>query len=178
MTRNNITRFTMTAVLTALIFVIARFLPSLPLGNSGYVNLGDTFIYAAVLFLPTPYAVAAGALGAALSDLTYGYALWVIPTLIVKTLIILLAKAGARRFRFPDLWIAASGVAGVIGYYLAEVILIRFFIDGGAGWRAAFAGAAVSIWGNVLQAVVCGALYYLLAKAARRVPYLKEKIKL
>lgn len=175
MKKNDLARWMTAAVFTALIFVTARFLPPVPLGNNGYVNIGDTFIYTAVLFLPTPLAVAAGALGAALSDLTYGYMLWVIPTLIVKALIVLVAKAGYKRVRFPGLWIVGSGVVGVVGYYLAEVLLIRFFIDGGAGWRAAFGGAAVSIWGNVLQAAVCGALFLILERMIRHIPYLKSK---
>lgn len=148
----------------ALVFVIARFLPPIPLGNQGYVNVGDSIIYLAAWMLPTPYAVAAGAIGAALSDLTYGYVMWVIPTLVVKALLVLTAKGLSFRSKYPVFMIALSGVTGVVGYYLAEVLLIRFFIEGGAGWSTAFVGAAVSVPGNILQGVASGVLFVVLAK--------------
>ena len=166
----------LTGLLAALIFVITRFLPPIPLGNQGYVNLGDSVIYLSVLLLPTPLACAAAAIGAALSDLTYGYVLWVIPTFIIKPLIVLCAKALSKHFACKDLMITLSGTVGVVGYYLAEVILIRFFIEGGAPWDTALVGAAASIWGNVLQAFASGVIFYILAKVLRKIPYFKEKL--
>ncbi len=167
----------MTGLLGAMIFVVTRFLPAVPLGNQGYANLGDTIIFLSVLLLPTPYACIAASLGAALSDLTYGYVLWVVPTLIIKPLIVLCATLTARLLpRIRDLAIALSGLVGVLGYYWAEVLLIRFFIDGGDSWHAALIGAAAGVWGNLLQAVVCGVLFFILAKVARRIPSIKKYI--
>ena len=175
MNRKTFRNLTLTGVLTALVFVVARFLPAIPLGINAYVNLGDTVIYLSVLVLPTPYAIAAGAIGAALSDLTFGAVLWVIPTLLVKALIVLTAKGLCKVSKHHDLMISLCGVVGVIGYYLAEVVLIRFFIvSDQMTWAAGVVGSAASIWGNVVQGLGSGILFYAFAKVLRRIPAIKK----
>ena len=79
----------LTALFAALVFVVTRI--NIPTGiGSHIIHVGDSIIYIAACILPMPYAMAAGAIGAALADaLTPGAMVWVIPTLLIKPLLVL-----------------------------------------------------------------------------------------
>ena len=68
-TAKRIRTITVTAVFAALIFLATAYLPRLPFPG-GYVHVGDAFIYLAACMLPTPWACAAGAIGAGLAAIT------------------------------------------------------------------------------------------------------------
>lgn len=70
----NVTTLIFTALLTAITVVTTMFL-KVPLGV-GYVHLGDSIVFLAVLVLPLPYAIFVGAVGTALADVFSGYAAW------------------------------------------------------------------------------------------------------
>ena len=70
------------AVLTALVFVLT-FVPKIPI-PLGYAQLGDAIIFASVLFSTRRQAALAASVGSALSDFIGGFPLWIIPTLIIK----------------------------------------------------------------------------------------------
>lgn len=165
-----------TGLFAAVVFITIRFIPYIPLGNAGYVNLGDVFIYLAVCMLPTPYAAVAGALGAGLADLSFDAALWVVPTIVVKSLLVLCAKWFARNSRglWRDIRIGLAGWVTVVGYYFAEVLLIRLLIAKGTPWQGAFVGAAASIFGNLAQAVCCGIVFVVLSRALHRIPFFQK----
>ena len=72
------------AVMAAIIFVFTQFfhIPS----HTGYTHIGDAFVYLAGALLPWPYAMAAGAVGAALADLLGGFAMWAPGSILIKAL--------------------------------------------------------------------------------------------
>ena len=72
------------AVMAAIIFVFTQFfhIPS----HTGYTHIGDAFVYLAGALLPWPYAMCAGAIGAALADLLGGYAIWAPASILIKAL--------------------------------------------------------------------------------------------
>ena len=70
------------AVLTALVFVLT-FVPKIPI-PLGYAHLGDAIIFASVLFSTRRQAALAASIGSALSDFIGGFPIWIIPTLIIK----------------------------------------------------------------------------------------------
>ena len=57
-------------------------------GQDGYVHLGDGFVYFAACLLPTPYAILAGAGGAALADVLVGGWPWIFATIPIKAVTI------------------------------------------------------------------------------------------
>ena len=59
-----------TGLFAAMIYVLTAWL-HIPTG-AGYTHAGDGLIYLAASMLPTPYAMAAGAIGAGLADLIGG----------------------------------------------------------------------------------------------------------
>ena len=77
-------RICISALMAALIYVFTAFLhvPS----YTGYTHIGDGFLYLAASLLPAPYAMAAGAIGAGLSDILSGYTLWFPGTVLIKAL--------------------------------------------------------------------------------------------
>lgn len=120
----------------------------------GYVNFGDSMIFALALLGGPGLAAVAGGIGSALADLVLGYTHYVIPTLIIKGLEGLIAGvlAGlvARRLKHiltlvrAVLGLAAAGLWMVLGYYLTAALVF------GLG----FSGPLAGIPGDLVQAGV------------------------
>ena len=176
MNREKTKRLTTCALFAAFIFAVTAITGALALtGGGGYIHIGDAVIYLAALALPLPYAVGAAAVGAAFADLTLGSAIYIIPTIIVKSLVVLTAKGLMRTTSKPvlqDALICLSGIVTVAGYYVAEVVLQLF---SGSAFGAAVKAAAVnSILSNTLQALASAAVFIFAAGAYRRIVDKKE----
>ena len=97
----------------------------------GYMHLGNTCILlVAALFGPTT-GLLAGGIGSALADLLTGYPQWVIPTLIIKSIMglvigVIAYKKGSKLHMFSVRTFLGS-VAGVVimifGYFAAGAIM-------------------------------------------------------
>ncbi len=125
----------------------------MPIGSSGgYIHFGDALIYLTAALLPTPYAVAAAAIGGGLADLLTAPA-WVLPTIIVKSLIVLPFTAQQPRFlcKRNVLALFLAGVITIVGYYLAEGILF-------GGWAALI----TSVSGNSIQVAGSSIIFLVL----------------
>ncbi len=118
-------KLTMTALFAAMVCVATMFI-HLPVPmTGGYVHIGDAFIYLAAAFLPAPYAMAAGAVGAGLADALSGYYVYVLPTIIIKALLVIPFSAKGDKIitlRTVVACIVAS-VIGVAGYFVADWII-------------------------------------------------------
>lgn len=86
----NVKSITFTAVATALVFIVTRFIQiPIPLG---YFNIGNSVILLFCILLPSPCGIIAGSLGSALADLT-SYPEYTLPTLLIKALMPILFYA-------------------------------------------------------------------------------------
>ncbi|MBE6016827.1 MAG: TIGR04002 family protein [Lachnospiraceae bacterium] len=143
-------KMTVTGVFTALIFVFTAFIhvPS----YTGYVHLGDSFIFLAASMLPLPYALFAGAAGAVLSDVLTGFAVWAPASLIIKcaTVLFFTWKKPTFLTKRNMLALIPAAVLCVGGYYIYEVILYGNFVT-----------PAYGAFGNLFQAVFSSAVYLL-----------------
>ena len=84
--KKSLLRITYTAIFTAIIVLAISVIKfSTGLGE-GYIHLGDSIIYLVSCVLPFPYCLVASALGGALADIVSGFAIWSIPTAIIKML--------------------------------------------------------------------------------------------
>ena len=130
----------------------------------GYYHIGDAFIYLAGALLGFPYALAAGAAGGALADLFSGYAVYIIPTFIIKACVAAcFSNKTARVLCVRNLIaVAASSVITVGGYFAAYVIFYGF------------AGALVNLYGDLGQAAASAAVFAAAGAAADKI---KLKIK-
>jgi uncharacterized membrane protein len=120
------------AVFTALAFVVSSQIPPIPIpATGGYFNVGEVTIYVAALLFGPFVGGFSGGVGAMLSDLYLGFALFAPGTLIIKS--IEGAIVGALNIKLqkliPNITIRAiisvltGGLAMVTGYFLYEIIL-------------------------------------------------------
>ncbi len=158
-------------LLAAMVCVATTFL-HIPIVGGGYVHLGDAVIYLAAALLPTPYAVAAAAVGAGLADLLVA-PMWAPFTVIIKGVMVLAFTAEKERLfcRRNALATLLAGAIGVAGYYVAEVVVL--WLSGG-GLATAGVAALAAIPFNALQEVVAGVAFVLLATALDRLQIKKR----
>ena len=132
----------------------------IPVG-SGYIHCGDAMIFLAALYLPAPYAAAAGAFGGMLADLISGYPLYALPTFLIKGLLALTfaAVCGKKPTVFRrGIALLLCGLISVAGYWVTAVILY-------GGWVAQF---VETVPGNCVQAIGSTAVFAAVSAAAGR----------
>lgn len=150
----------LTALFAALILVVTAYLFHIPTpATGGYIHLGDAFLYLAASILPAPYAIAAGGIGEALSDVVTGGAAFALPTLVIKSAMALcFTSAGAAVVTKRNaLACIAAGLICIGGYYLTEVFML-----------GSFAAPVAEIPGNLIQASASAAIYLVLGRAFDR----------
>ncbi len=115
-----IRKLTASGVFAALIYVFTAYL-HIPTG-AGYTHAGDGLIYLAACILPTPYAMAAGAIGGALADGLSGFFVWLPSTVIIKAVTTLFfSSKGEKILTLRNIFgIIPSGILCIVGYSLYE----------------------------------------------------------
>ena len=168
--KKSLLKITYTAIFTAIILLATSVIKfSTGLGE-GYIHFGDSFVYLSACILPFPYCLVAGALGGALADILSGYAIWAIPTMIIKVLNVIPFALVCRKYKSNKilskqtvLMTVVSGVITIFGYFVAESVLYSV------------ASATLSLIGNTIQAVASGIIFVIIAKATDKIN-LKSKI--
>lgn len=158
--KKSLLKTTYTAIFTAIIMLCTMLIKfSTGLGE-GYIHFGDCFIYLSACILPFPYCLVASAIGGALADILGGYAIWAIPTAIIKVLIALPIMIISKKNQAPKmlnikvaLMTIISGAISIVGYFVAECVL--YSVE----------SATLSILGNTIQAVSSGVLFIIVAGA-------------
>lgn len=135
----------LSAVMAAIIYVFTMYL-HIPSGT-GYTHVGDAFVYLAGALLPWPYAMAAGAVGAALADLLGGYAMWAPGSIVIKALTALCftcksEKILCRRNLFALLPAALLCVFGYSGYEALITGNLVVALSGIPGYLTQIVGSA------------------------------------
>lgn len=166
MKNKSLLKITYTALFTALtVLAISVIKFSTGLGE-GYIHFGDSIIYITACVLPFPYSLVAAALGGALADILSGFAVWSVPTAIIKALISLPFTV-IRKKKQTDkiltvqtaLTTIVSGVISIAGYFVAECILYSV------------SSATFSLIGNLIQAVSGGIIFIIIAKALDKINF-------
>ena len=135
----------LTALMTAIVF-LATFVPHIPI-PLGYAHLGDAAIFLFALLTPRRSALVAACLGSALADFMSGFALWIVPTLVIKFVMaeIVCRMAAAANsvgrvgvaLTLSSLWMAAA-------YTLAGAVLYDSFAAALASFPGLFAEGVVN----------------------------------
>ncbi|MGN1313792.1 MAG: TIGR04002 family protein [Lachnospiraceae bacterium] len=116
---------TAAGIMAALITLMTAYICHIPVGtNGGYIHFGDSLIYLTAAILPTPYALAAAAIGGGLADLLTA-PMWMPATIIIKMLIALPFSHKGSKIVTPrniGAAVLAYFISG-IGYFVAEYIL-------------------------------------------------------
>ena len=153
--RENLRLLTTTALFAAAITVMTAYMLHIPLPTGGYIHLGDALIYLAACLLPVPYAAAAAAIGAGLADLLTA-PMWVLPTLVIKAVLVLFFTSKSECILCPRNWAAvvAAGLFSPAAYALANCVM--------AGTMTAF---LPQFLGTLAQGIGSGALFLVIAPA-------------
>lgn len=165
MKNNKLFKMVVTAMFTAMIFVLTRFI-SVPVAT-GYVHFGDALVYLVASVMGGPWGFFAAAIGEALADVASGWISYAPATLIVKALIavpFVLTWKKSEKILTPltALLTIPSGAITVIGYYAADLIIDKAY-------------AVVNIPGNIIQAVGSAVIFIIIA-AAFDAAKLKKKL--
>ena len=174
MKRKQITYLIMTALLAALTAALTM-VPIMRLPNSGSVHLGDLFVLLAGCLLPTPYAMAAGAIGGGLADLFGSAPLWTPATILIKSAVAALFSAKQDRLltRRSVLMTLPYAAITLVGYALYNLLLVSLgLVPGEEVWTAILI-ASISL--DTLQVLASTALFLALAAALDRIG-LKQKL--
>ena len=161
MKSEQIRKISYTGLFAALIF-LAVYLVHVPIGaNGSYLHFGDAIIYLAAAVLPLPYAMAAAAVGAGLSDiLAPGGMVWLPATVIIKALLCLAFTNRGNRIvnRRNVLAACVGGGITIVGYSLAAWLLL-----------GSLAPAIAELPISLGQAVGSGVLFVVLGKALEKI---------
>ena len=154
---------TLSALFSAMIVALTTFI-KFPVGN-GYVHMGDSIIYLASCILPLPYAASVAAVGGALADALGGYAIYIVPSAIIKITITLPFTSKNDRIltKRNAVMVIPAGVITIVGYFITGLM---FF-----GWS----GAVVGLVGDAIQAT-SNAVLFLVFSAALDKAKIKEII--
>ncbi len=165
--KGNTKTVVLTALFAALVFVATRINVPTGMGPGQIVHFGDGMIYLGACILPMPYAMAAGAIGAGLSDaLTPGCMVYVLPTMLIKSLLVVYFTNNHTKFMCLRNNIGAilAGVTGGIGYAIVAAVL------------AGNMGAALpTIPGSMIQATGSGVIFILVGYSFDKMRF-KQKI--
>lgn len=164
--KKSLLKITYTAIFTAIIILATSIIKfSTGLGE-GYIHLGDSMIYLTACLLPFPYCIIAGALGGGLADILSGFAIWSIPTMLIKMLNVLPFAIVCKKLKTNKilckqtvLMTVVSGVITILGYFVAECILYSV------------ASATLSIAGNTIQAVASGIIFMIIATTLDKINF-------
>lgn len=146
---------TLTGLMAAMITIMTAYICHIPVGvNGGYIHFGDSLIYLAATILPTPYALAAAAIGGGLADLLTA-PMWTLATVIIKMLITIpFTYKSAKIITLRN--IIATLIAYVISgscYFFAEYILFGSF---SGAFLASMSGSLIQSGGSAIFFIIFG----------------------
>lgn len=156
------------------IFILTLHIPSVA---GGYIHLADGIIYLAAAMLPMPYAIFAASVGGALADFLAGYPVYIIPTFIVKALLVPLfsSKNKSKILVKRNIIAIFLAIFVTVGGYAITDFVLSFYLYGYT-FEASFISMLTTISGNTIQAVASGVLFVLIGSALDKIQ-IKSKLK-
>ena len=117
---NKIKQIVYSALFAALVLGAIQIHLPVPM-NQGYVHLGDSLIYICAAILPFPFSGLAAGIGGAWADIIGGFAIWALPTFVIKLLMTLFFTSKSEKLLTVRNFVAVvlAGTVNVIGYYIA-----------------------------------------------------------
>ena len=151
-----------TALFAAMIYVVTSFV-KIPT-YQGYIHVGDGMMYLAAALLPAPYAIAAAAIGGGMADYLSGFAVWVLPTVLIKSAeaALFTSKNSKTVCKHNIIAVILSSVVCIGGYYLAEGLIY-----------GNFTAALASIPTNLIQVIGSAVLFVFLGMSLDKTGFKK-----
>ena len=131
----------------------------------GYMHLGNTCILlTAALFGPTT-GLLAGGIGSALADLLTGYTQWVLPTLLIKSImgfaIGYLAWGKEKKLHMASVRTLIASIAGV-------AVMIAGYTIAGAVMNGSIYTGLMQVPGLTLEGIIGMAIFYVIGFVLER----------
>lgn len=145
--QHSIRKYVMAAVAAALVCA-ATMVVKIPSPLSGYLHLGDGLVLLCGWLLSPVYAFFAAGLGSALADLFSGYALYALPTFLIKGVMAIVAYYIAALLRGRLGRLLSCVIAGGV----AELLMIAGYLVF-EGFMYGFVPSLVNIPANAVQGV-------------------------
>ena len=167
----NVDKTVLTAMFMGMIVAMTMVIRIPIPATQGYIHLGDSMIFLAVLALGKKRGAVAAGVGSALADVIGGYAIYAPVTLVVKALMALIVGAfiewAVKRGRFAGaggkvitlIGMVLGGAVMVAGYYFAEVFMY-------GNWLVPLSGVGM----NCIQFAVGGVIAFALSQALEKTP--------
>ena len=127
--------------------------------TSGYVHLGDSMIFLAVLILGKKNGSIAAGIGSAMGDILGGYAFWAPWTLVIKFVMAWILGTFTERFEKKGeiIGMVAAGIEMTAGYYVASSVMY-------GSWIVTLADIPWNVGQFVVGMIIAGVLYNALEK--------------
>lgn len=156
--KNNISAIVLCGLGIALTFLLTAFI-AVPIGQFGYVNLGDSSIMLFACMLTPTQAFFVGGVASAIADLYLGYSHYALFTLVVKGLEGLFIAFFMKRVndKFKLIIFVLGMLIMVGGYYLTDALLYGGFI-------VAIAGVGFNFTQGIVSVIIASTIYTLLKK--------------
>ncbi|MEG1964391.1 MAG: ECF transporter S component [Clostridia bacterium] len=133
-TTKSVLQLVLIAMFTALTTVVTWFIQIPNPATGGYVNIGDSIIFASAILLGPIPGFVVGGLGSCLADICSGYAHWALPTFIIKGIegficgmlaykIFRTEKKNYVKLTFLALASILSAIVMVTGYFFANLAM-------------------------------------------------------
>ncbi len=120
----------MMGLMTCLVIISTMFIKiPIPM-TQGYVHLGDSMIFLAVLILGKKNGSIAAGIGSAMGDILGGYAFWAPWTLVIKFIMAWILGVFVERFEKKGeiVGMVIAGIEMTAGYYIASSIMYGSWI--------------------------------------------------
>ncbi len=150
----------LSAVFAAVCASLAGFI-RIPNAIGGYIHPGEAAVYLCAAVLPCPYAALATATGFAIADLMGGYVYYMLPSALIRIIVVLLFTAKEKKIinRKNIIALPLSLIITVTGYFIFKFILY-YFVQKTP--EVALINAVSSIPGNIIQCLA-GSVIFIIA---------------
>lgn len=142
------------------------FCPKIPI-PLGYAHLGDAVIYLLVLFIGRREACFAASIGSALADLIGGFPIWIIPTLIIKWVMVEAVFLIVRPDKAPCKLLSARMV---LAFFVSSAWMVVSYTAAGAVLYSSIASALPMIPGLIGEGVINMIIAFAAGMALRHLP--------
>ena len=159
-----VTQMCITAVFMALTCV-ATMMVQIPI-PLGYAHLGDSVILICAFFFGPVVGALAGGIGSAMADILTGFAVWAVPTLIIKP-IIACSIFGNMKSKFDRCKVIS--VKGIVGAVVTLLFMTLGYVVFGAIIAGSFAAGLASAPGLLLKSVVNMVVYLFVATGMSKI---------
>lgn len=156
----------LTALFTALVFVMT-FVPKIPI-PLGYAHLGNAAVFLGVVLIGRRSGAIAGSIGSALADLIGGFAIWIIPTLIIKYVMAMIFAYIGGQLKTSSFTLSRRSITGLT---LACLWMVVSYTLAGAFLYDSLAAGLASAPGLAMEGLLNAAIFLLLVRPLQKIRF-------